>query len=885
MISVGQSETEIQGYLNKVTQQFDEKGLWIGCINSPKNVTVTGRKDQIEVLKSMLDEDKIFAQKLLVNVAYHSPYLKSITAEYLDLIGELSSQHLSEPPTMVSSVTAEIITTDELRQGSYWLRNLVSPVRFSEALRRACTLSVQPRQNAVGEGNQLHIDDLLEIGPHSALRGSIRETLNTGTKAMSVEYSSALVRSTSATDSLFEALGRLYCRGHSMNLSKINQEDSAFPRSLGMLSNLPEYPFNHARSYWRESRLSKGHRFRQQPRNPFLGTPVPDWNPVEARWRRKIRLVDSPWLQDHKVSTSFVFHFEYLLTNRSEIHGLVLYPAAAMLVMAIEAAKQMSTARTDRHINGYSIRDVTFHKSLNIPADFDGVEVEFHLRPLGQASDKEISWSEFRLYAYESGEWADTCRGQIRVDYQDAPTEIDGGLESMEETRFYQGMLSEGKMACSMASDLRKMYEVFDQVGLGLGPTFQTLQDGVFNDKGEAVAEVNLHKWLLEGDASFLRPYVVHPTALDGLLQLSFLALSRGGDHHIPSLVPTRIHKLWVTHTGLSEPSIPTIKAYNKSMFKGFREVESSVVALDVSESRVHAVIEGFEMVSLGNKNTTSAALSASQALCFNVDQRPDMEFLDQESFVAYSRSVSPDVPAPTQFFRDLKLAMYLFLLDTLDSVSRIDMESLKPHHQQYLRWMKREGEKLHSSELPAGPLEWRKYSMDRQYQQTLHDRLEQSNKTGKLHVQVGRNLFKMLSGEIDPLDLFFRTDLVKDYYREFNKTTNGLNSFLIYLDGLAHKCPSMKILEIGAGTGGVTGHVLHTLTHYGEHESHVPRFGHYAYTDISPSFFETAHSMFKGLEDRVTFKTLDIEKDPSQQGFEEEAYDLIIADNVSAAS
>ncbi|MCJ1251907.1 hypothetical protein MMC30_009145 [Trapelia coarctata] len=98
---------------------------------------------------------------------------------------------------------------------------------------------------------------------------------------------------------------------------------------------------------------------------------------------------------------------------------------------------------------------------------------------------------------------------------------------------------------------------------------------------------------------------------------------------------------------------------------------------------------------------------------------------------------------------------------------------------------------------------------------------------------------------------------------------TNGLNSFLVYLDGLAHKCPGIKILEIGADTGGVTGHVLHTLTNYGEHGSNVPRFGHYAYTDISPSF-ENAKSMFKAYKDKVTSRTLDIERDPTHQGFEE---------------
>jgi Polyketide synthase dehydratase/Methyltransferase domain len=555
-----------------------------------------------------------------------------------------------------------------------------------------------------------------------------------------------------------------------------------------------------------------------------------------------------------------------------------------MLVMAIEAARQMSRSKTDRSVTGYMIKDVTFRKSLSISPDGDGVEVEFHLRPVGKASDREVSWSEFRLYAFENEEWAETCRGSIRLEYEEASTEVDGGLESAEETSFYKRMLHGARASCPKPGNTKNLYETFDKCGLGFGLTFQTLEDGSYNDKGEAIAHINLHQWLLKANKTHQQPSVIHPTALDGLLQLSFLALSQGGEKIIPSLVPTQIQKLWVSNTGLSDQTSSEIIAYNKSAFLGFREAESTVFAMDASESKLKVVIEGYGKVALGNKSTASATTSTPRRLCFNVDQRPDLELLDQNSFVAYTQSIFPTVPSPLDFFRDMKTTMCLSLLKTLEKLSSVDIKTLKPHHRKYLRWMKLESEKLHVSELCHGDLEWRKYLNDDHYFEDLCDRLEKTNKTGRFHVEVCRNLYKILCGSVDPLGLFFRTDLVKDYYREFNKTTNGLNSFLIYLDAMAHKRPDIKILEIGAGTGGVAGHVLQTLTRYGEHESRVPRFAHYAYTDISPSFFEAAQSMFEDFPDRVTFKTLDIEKDPTHQGFEEEAYDLVIADNVSSA-
>lgn len=59
--------------------------------------------------------------------------------------------------------------------------------------------------------------------------------------------------------------------------------------------------------------------------------------------------------------------------------------------------------------------------------------------------------------------------------------------------------------------------------------------------------------------------------------------------------------------------------------------------------------------------------------------------------------------------------------------------------------------------------------------------------------------------------------------------------------------------------------------------------FSSYFYTDIPAGFFEHARGI---LDDhKVTFKTLDIEKDPISQGFEANHFDLIVASNVLHAT
>ncbi|KAJ5087107.1 hypothetical protein NUU61_008414 [Penicillium alfredii] len=94
------------------------------------------------------------------------------------------------------------------------------------------------------------------------------------------------------------------------------------------------------------------------------------------------------------------------------------------------------------------------------------------------------------------------------------------------------------------------------------------------------------------------------------------------------------------------------------------------------------------------------------------------------------------------------------------------------------------------------------------------------------------------------------------------------------------HTNPTMRILEIGAGTGGTTLVTLQALySILGER-----LYSKYTFTDISSGFFPAAKERFAsypGLEYRV----LDIGKDPVSQGFEADSYDLIIASNVIHAT
>ncbi|KAF2963761.1 hypothetical protein GQX73_g9817 [Xylaria multiplex] len=97
----------------------------------------------------------------------------------------------------------------------------------------------------------------------------------------------------------------------------------------------------------------------------------------------------------------------------------------------------------------------------------------------------------------------------------------------------------------------------------------------------------------------------------------------------------------------------------------------------------------------------------------------------------------------------------------------------------------------------------------------------------------------------------------------EASKTFGTKGGLLRYVDTLAHKNPSMKILEIGAGTGDI----LSTLGQ---------RYLEYHVTEASLSDSIKAQ---KALTDnRISVKPLSLEDDPIDQGLEEQAYDAVIA-------
>ncbi|MFC4465284.1 SDR family NAD(P)-dependent oxidoreductase [Streptomyces xiangluensis] len=87
-----------------------------------------------------------------------------------------------------------------------------------------------------------------------------------------------------------------------------------------------------------------------------------------------------------------------------------------------------------------------------------------------------------------------------------------------------------------------------------------------------------------------------------------------------------------------------------------------------------------------------------------------------------------------------------------------------------------------------------------------------------------------------------------------------------------------VRILEIGAGTGGTTAAVLAALASYGDGVEYV-------FTDVSPAFVRKARNRFGAQYPFTRFEVLDIEADPAVQGLTPGAHDVVLATNVLHAT
>jgi acyl transferase domain-containing protein len=822
MVAVQATPEAVAAILDQQNLAHPQDRVVIACYNSPTNFTCSGSRVGVMQVTNAFAAATIPFRLLQVDVAYHSHYMNQVGVIYSKLLRPIEGGDFRhDTPYFISTVTGKPVENLKiLRTPTYWVQNLTAPVQFLGALKEVYT----------GEARQVTsatTNLFLEIGPHSTLRSPLKDVLKIHGGDIATEYVSVLVRGRRADVTAFECVGKLHSMGLSIDLTKVNETDSD---SVNLLTTLPPYPFNDKTKYWLEGRTSAQYRFRSHVHHDFLGTRVDDWNTREARWVNRIVLGQSSWLKDHQVN------------------GSIIFPAAAFIVMALEAVRQFHS--DEGSALGYELRDVKFPKAVTLSQENRGTELQLTLRTaetLPRSLKSEHRWEHFTIYVYEKDKWVECCSGDIAVEYKEDERQAADISERKEFLRAKLHAINSAIQECHTSIDSSEVYAAFEQAGLAYGPFFKAVQDVKWNGNGQATGAVYLQQWLTQGNDSLTDPHLIHPTALDNILQMTFPAYSIYNKNASATTVPTGFRNAWFSADLANATPGAKAVVHAKVLERGFRNKLFSITAA-LADGQGPCFFGEMETATIGS--ATSAPMIDKTPL-YRIDYQPDFDLLPNRAFV-----LNPHPSKGSGHIYDKELLCMTSIRNALDQLQE-SPTTLPLHLQEYILWMR-----ITVSKHTATTSE----TID-----SMCNRLEQHDVESRLLVRVAQNLTAILTGKVDPLTLLFKDDILSEFYANFHSNQQLLTHAAEQVNQLAHKHPAMRVLEIGAGTGSATAHMLRALG---------DRVAEYVYTDVTPSFFVKARERF--ASEKVVFKTLDISRDPMAQGFLAGEFDLIVAANVS---
>ena len=549
--------------------------------------------------------------------------------------------------------------------------------------------------------------------------------------------------------------------------------------------------------------------------------------------------------------------------------------------MAIEATQQ--TLEPGKKVAGFRFRDVAIRKALTIPP-IGEVETQFYLRTTKYVNDNLLHWNSFRICSCEGKDWAELCSGEIAIEYAKNADDHEGLAEELHSQVECSQEYERGSRSCTKRANVEDFYEHLEKLGLSYGPAFQTLRHIRYSGEGGAAVSVNLRDWkkCLVGTRQN-GAHVIHPAALDAIFQSIFPALTKGGTEALATFVPTRFRRLWVS-AGIPGSEDADTKVFAQTDFVGFRSTNSSVRAIAAATEKA-CVVGEFEMTLISGKDRRLGSIVEPNRLCYHLGSKPDFTLLSPKQIESYCSSGLEISLSETQIKQknDKILVCYGALIRLLTQRPQGNVLRKSPHLERYFDWSAHVLSSYENLGLSGPKARWTVLSEEAEYPPELVSEVEKLDPEGRVISLVARNLPDVMSGKVDALDLLFRDGAVMErFYHSMHGNSSALAKVQRYLDAFAHKNPNIKILEIGAGTGGATEVILAALARQSTLGSASYRFREYVYTDISSSFFEGARDKFRKAQDWMTFGTLNIEEEPLSQGYTEAEFDLIVASQVS---
>lgn len=636
----------------------------VACVNSPTSVTLSGDAESIDKLEKLISAAGKFARKLKVTTAYHSSHMKAVAQDYLNMIGHVdtnvhSKSTVIQEAFMYSSLTGEIVTPGQLG-AEYWVSNMCSPVEFSTAVTRL--LSHVPQESGAKRlSAPIRWDGIVEIGPHAALKGPVQQIITAAKNKAAKEapYMGMILRGVDAIESSLSVAGSLWGIGHPVHLEAVNnrtERSSGFP--LKCLSNLPTYPWNHARTFWHEAYSTKSNRLPKHARSDLLGAPEDMQNSFEPRWNNYLRISENPWIEDHQIT------------------GTILYPAAGMLVMALEGALQLSDK--SRVLHGFRFCDVNFERGLVVPSDEEGaVKTNLSLLPTKNVPHQY----RFTIFSTTTAtSWTRHCHGTIALEYkQDRESEVQPSTDDAEWQTLTQQYQRYKSTSAAEAVDVEDFYNHLQSIGMEYGPLFRnvvSLQALPSDKASHGVVIIPDTKASMPEEFEF--PHVMHPATMDAIFHL-LLAAFNDGRPVDEAAVPYSIEDMFVAADQPQEVG-SRFRGYGELVSKknDGHEIIGDLIVSDELWSAPKLTVKGFALrqVTASDNSTANNALHSADK-CASIKWSEDDRFskaLQSTTEAAQGVSNVADVAI------DLPLDVYL-LVPSTPSAQIISLCSLLVAH------------------------------------------------------------------------------------------------------------------------------------------------------------------------------------------------------------
>lgn len=780
--------------------------------------------------------------------------MKEIGDEYRALITPFLKPQRPRVP-FISSVTGDALSEAKDFGSEYWQRNLENPVLFRQAVSK---LLQSP------SATRVH----LEVGPHSALAGPLKQIYDEN--GQQVSYTSVLRRGSNDSCALLAAVGHLHCLGTRVRLPVPDDDDAARP-----LTDLPPYPWDLSRTYWPGSRGLREWQTPRAPSHELLGQRVRQVSDAAPQWRCALSLESVPWIVDHRIRSHAMF------------------PAAAYIAMAGEVVHQLAGTAGMKRV-GFVLRDLYIQAAL-VMHPGQVVEMITEARPESETGPEDSVWWEISIRSFQPGRgegddgdgtWTKHCTCRARA--------ADSQKQSRSVSRYGFGIVDGVEKTCLRRVNPATWYKAMARVGYNYGPHFRGAHDIRTSVKSQAavvrVAHEGSQDTLLETAANTDHPgkcYAVHPIAIDHVLQATIVAAHGGQTRLLEKLwLPVRIEEVFVgqEHVGDFRINVKTSSSgYGDAVCTpdSHEDVNAAQGPISYFKGIRLSPVESLENV--GQRGGTSHG-------AIELVWKPDIDLISPSSLV--QRTATKGFEEMHSCLQELFTLFVLDLRERLPPASEIGLGpstvDSNLHLAKQYEWLKSyRPEQGMISDFGSGQMAGRIDSLARQLEGTS------AAAAARLVVQCHAHARALFNGDASPLDLFFQDNSLHYLY----DWMNSLWSYRCLLQLLSHqRGRNLKILEIGAGTGGLTARVLRDLREEKEAEETDRKtsttdekvmFGKYVFTDVSAGFFPAAKKRFAAVvpPQSMEYRVLDISRPPQEQGFGTGEYDLVIASNVLHAT